>query len=126
MAEIKSGVTLYDLNKDLLQKEKALSKAKIMQKRPEIISFFKEISNNYYMLLCNDLKDYTVFKTDDKREDTYTIAADELILCMQNRGNILSIERTQDNIALEIWMRINDEIYVYYAFGYDTAIIDCT
>lgn len=29
MAEIKSGVTLYDLNKDLLQKEKALSKAKI-------------------------------------------------------------------------------------------------
>ena len=78
------------------------------------------------MLLCNELKDYTVFKTDDKREDTYTIAADELILCMQNRGNILSIDRTNDKVALEIWMRIEDKIYVYYAFGYDAAIIDCT
>lgn len=126
MAEIESGLTLYDLNKDLLQKEKTLSSTKIKQKRPDIIKFFNEIKNNYYMLLCNELKDYTVFKTDDKREDTYTIAADELILCMQNRGNILSIERTDDKVALEIWMRIEDKIYVYYAFGYDAAIIDCT
>lgn len=126
MAEIESGLTLYDLNKDLLQKERALSSTKIKQKRPDIIKFFNEIKNNYYMLLCNELKDYTVFKTDDKREDTYTIAADELILCMQNRGNILSIERTDDKVALEIWMRIEDKIYVYYAFGYDAAIIDCT
>lgn len=126
MAEIESGLTLYDLNKDLLQKEKSLSSTKIKQKRPDIIKFFNEIKNNYYMLLCNELKDYTVFKTDDKREDTYTIAADELILCMQNRGNILSIDRTSDKVALEIWMRIEDKIYVYYAFGYDAAIIDCT
>lgn len=126
MAEIESGLTLYDLNKDLLQKEKSLSSTKIKQKRPDIIKFFNEIKNNYYMLLCNELKDYTVFKTDDKREDTYTIAADELILCMQNRGNILSIDRTNDKVALEIWMRIEDKIYVYYAFGYDAAIIDCT
>ena len=126
MAEIESGLTLYDLNKDLFQKEKTLSSTKIKQKRPDIIKFFNEIKNNYYMLLCNELKDYTVFKTDDKREDTYTIAADELILCMQNRGNILSIERTNDKAALEIWMRIEDKIYVYYAFGYDAAIIDCT
>ena len=29
MAEIESGLTLYDLNKDLLQKEKSLSSTKI-------------------------------------------------------------------------------------------------
>jgi hypothetical protein len=126
MAEINSGVTLYDLNKDLLQNEKAISKTQLMKKRAEVIDFFKEINNNYYMLLCNEQKDYTVFKTDDKRIDTYTIAADELILCLQNRGYILSIERTKDKAAMEIWMRIDEYIFVYYLFGYDMGIIDCT
>lgn len=126
MAEINSGVTLYDLNKDLLQNEKAISKTSLMKKRKEVIDFFKEINNNYYMLLCNEQKDYTVLKTDDKRIDTYTIAADELILCLQNRGYILSIERTKDKAAMEIWMRIDEHIFVYYLFGYDMGIIDCT
>lgn len=30
MAEIESGVTLYDINKDLLQKEKKMTKTKVM------------------------------------------------------------------------------------------------
>lgn len=126
MSEFNTGLNLYELNKSIMKDEQALPEVVIAKKRLDIIDFCKDKMNNYYMLLCNEAKDYTLFKTDDKKEDTYRICADEMLLCLKERGSILAIDRTKDTVALEVWLRINEEIFVYYFFGYDAGVIDCT
>ena len=38
---------------------------------------------------------------------------------------LLSFEKTEDGIAFEIWLRINEEIFVYYLFPYNEAVLVC-
>ena len=44
--------------------------------------------------------------------------------CIKNRGEIRAVDLTEDNSAIEIWLIVEDEAYVYYFFSYDNAIID--
>ena len=86
----------------------------------------RQINNTYYMLLCNERKDYTVFKMNDKDNDDsireiVSILVDE---CLRNRGEIRGIDLTKDKDAIEIWLIIEDEAYCYYFFPYDAAIIE--
>ena len=125
--------TVYDLNKQLVEKEeKALSNSKLREKKKTIISFAEKCKDVYFMLLCNERKDYTVFRKGFYDEDIYTddehqldeivnILVDE---CMMNRGEIRGIDLTKDKDAIEIWLIIEDEAYCYYFFPYDAAIIE--
>ena len=79
--------------------------------------------NHYYMLLCNDRKDYTVFHT-TVLEDKHSVP-NELMECLTNRGLIYGIDRTEDGVAIEIWLMIDNEPYCYYFFPYDEAIVEC-
>lgn len=125
MSEVALG-TLYDLNKGALKDAKALNvKKEIKRLDKELFNFFA--NHSYFMLLCNDLKDYTVFALTSTapRQVQIKEAKEGLIDCLKNRGELLSIEKTEDNIAFEIWLRIDEEIYAYYFFPYDDAIIVC-
>lgn len=120
--------TLYDLNKGLVQQnEIKLSEGVLNSKKEVIKNFLVEKHNNYYMLLCNERKDYTIFRMGDNYDYTdkgrklSSILIDE---CLVNRGEIRGIDITKDKEAIEIWMSIEGESYVYYFFSYDNAIID--
>ena len=133
--------TLYDLNKNLVkQNEIELTEAVLNSKKEIVKNFITKSSNHYYMLLCNEQKDYTVFNItscncDREEEDTsdchkchkekikecVNILIDE---CLKNRGEIRGIDITQDKGAIEIWLLIDEEAYVYYFFPYDSAIIE--
>ena len=39
-------------------------------------------------------------------------------------GDILSMEKTSDGEAFEIWLNINDEAFCYYFFPYDLGVIE--
>ena len=58
---------------------------------------------------------------EDKSKRLVSILVDE---CLVNRGEIRGIDITKDKGAIEIWMSIEEESYVYYFFPYDTAIIN--
>lgn len=59
--EIEFG-TLYDINKNIVkQNEIKLSEGVLNSKKEIIKNFINKTDNNYYMLLCNERKDYTVF-----------------------------------------------------------------
>ena len=81
------------------------------------------------MLLSNENKDYTIFtlgnntsySIEDKYKKLTSILIDE---CLQNRGEIRGIDLVNDNSAIEIWLSIDDNSYVYYFFPYDAAIIN--
>ena len=124
MNDISLG-TLYDVNKNLvLNGETKLTKGVINSKKEIIKNFLRKMDNTYYMFLCNERKDYTVFRKGSYNEDTYTDDShqlDEIINilvdeCMMNRGEIRGIDLTKDKDAIEIWLIIEDEAYCYYFF----------
>lgn len=125
MSEVAMG-TLYELNKSAMRASKTLDIKKIIkEKDKELFNFFA--TNKFVMLLCNEQKDYTVFAmiSNQSRESQVATAKEELYTCLSNRGELLSFEKTEDGIAFEIWLRINEEIFVYYLFPYNEAVLIC-
>lgn len=123
MSDVVMG-TLYDLNKSALATAKALNiTEEFKKKKEEFYNYIKKHNNKFYMLLCNEQKDYTIFNL--LFPDTPKMCYYELAECLENRGELLSFEPTEDGVAYEIWLRIEDEIFVYYFFPYDNAVIQC-
>ena len=118
---------LYDMNKIFIKDhEPELTEGNLNSKKQIIIDFIKKCNNNYYMLLCNERKDYTVFHWKDLNSalapfEIANILVDE---CLKNRGSIRGIDLTQAKDAMEIWLVIDDDAYVYYFFPYDAAVIE--
>lgn len=124
MAEMNMG-TLYDLNKNLVQKNISALEEGVLNSKKEIVkNFLRDTKDTYYMLLCHEQRDYTVFKIDTLEDSKYnemiSILIDE---CLKNRGIIKSIELTKDKQAIEIWLMIEEEAFVYYLFPYSEAVI---
>ena len=124
MAEMNMG-TLYDLNKNLVQKNISALEEGVLNSKKEIIkNFLRNTKDNYYMLLCHEQRDYTIFRIDTLEDNKYnemiSILIDE---CLKNRGIIKSIELTKDKQAIEIWLMIEEEAFVYYLFPYGEAVI---
>ena len=119
------GGNLYEANKKLVkQYEKPLTHPELAAKQEELEDFFEGIIE-YAMLLCNEQKDYTVFHLDSKSITAPHFASREALGCCTDRGTVYSIEKTEDGIAYEIWIEIDDEMYCYYLFPYDKAVIEC-
>lgn len=113
--------TSYDINKNLVKKyEKELTNVELADKEKMMLEFTREKFDNYYMMLCHDRRDYTIFHTDVKEGSVWG----ELLECLQNRGKIYGIDKTQDEGAIEIWLMIEDEAYCYYFFPYGNAIVE--
>lgn len=122
MADVEMG-TLYDMNKGIIKNLKPLSKTKLREKKDELQHFFVE--DKYFMLLCHEQRDYTVFKMSNELLSTAKESAKILVdECLYNRGEIISIEKTEDDLAYEIWIRNEDEDFCYYLFPYSQAVIE--
>ena len=119
MAELNLG-TLYDLNKQAMSTQEPLGLFEFNLDTDTMMSDVASRNYKYWMLLSNERKDYTVFivKT---REGTLK----ELRECLQNRGQVLSIDKQEDG-NYEIWIRDYDtqENFVYYFFDYRFGIIE--
>lgn len=121
------GISLYDMNKSLIaQTEKKVKGKKLTELLNKVaFPYFEKRSHSgsYYMLLCNELKDYTVFNLSNNKSIGKLVS--ELKVCMQNRGDVYTIRETEDNVALEIWIKpiSDEELHCYYLFPYDEGVI---
>ena len=117
--EIDTGVSMYEINKNLMAEDKPLDPIMINKvvksTAKEILSSFKK----YWMLLCRERNDYTVFIING-----YNLEK-ELKETLLNRGYLLSIDK-QDDGNFEIWIRdsITKENFVYYLFDYTFGVIE--
>ncbi len=118
--------TLYDFNKQIIVQQKKLNKTQIKKIELELEEWFNWQLDAYAMLLCRERHDYTIFHLYEKGGNINppAIAVKELIETLNNRGEILSIEKTKDK-NWEIWIKINKEAFVYYLFNCDDFIIEC-
>ena len=119
---------LYDVNKELMQKAPVLTDNEIADKKDLFLDFLLKNDNIYFMLLCKERADYTLFRIS---EEKYIFkVSNDIIECLQNRGKIQSIEQVDG--AIEIWIKIHEtkewgsynESFCYYFFPYDTGVID--
>ena len=121
-----NGGTLYDANKQIMaQTGKPLTDIEIAALYPKLEDWFNWIIDTYAMLLCHERRDYTVFHLYEKQNpNPPAIAAKEFIGCLTDRGEILSIEENADK-TWEVWLKIGEEVFCYYLFRYDNAVIEC-
>lgn len=123
-----SGSSLYEMNQAIMQSETPFSKAEIVTAMEHIAIWVHNnaASEKYYMMLCKELSDYTVFDLNEKANIPHycnTMAAD-VIDCIQNRGELLSIEETDDKNAWEIWVKMISGTHAYYLFPYTAGVIE--
>ena len=123
MSNIEMG-TLYEMNRNVAVAQKELSRTELKKGLREIKYFFLENSNKYFMLLCREKYDFTLFNLKHKRDFSIHKIIQDLEECLSNRGQILSIDLTDAKDAFEIWIKIGNEAYVYYLFPYDIGVIE--
>lgn len=121
---------LYDMNKQMMEQEPAMSEAEIELAKEHLRVWIRNnFAQKYLMLLCHDLRDYTLFNLDrtnswkDAPLQSVFNAGNDIIECMTNRGTILSID-DQGNNSWEIWIRNPDGCFAYYLFPYGTAVLE--
>lgn len=134
-----SGATLYDLNKQIInQTENPMTDEDLYDALDYIVApFFKknieqrinkeDFDNCYFMLLCKEDNNYTLFNVRNYLDfhEPILIACDELRICLKNRGEVYSIENTEDNYAIEIWLKDADKgMLCYYLFPYNEGVIE--
>ena len=118
--------TLYDFNKMIMATQSPLTKSEINEKLQSLEDWFNLRIDGYAMLLCRERYDFTVFHLYElQNENPPSIAAKELIEILQNRGDILSIEKENNTSTFEIWLKIDEEAFAYYLFACDDWIIEC-
>lgn len=118
--------TQYDFSKNMVSQLPALNEGNLNSKKEIVKNFIIKQSNFYYMLLCNEQKDYTVFHWNNIYDDTGAMEIAKILVdeCLKNRGEIRGIDLTENKDAIEIWLYIDEEAFVYYFFPYDEAIIE--
>lgn len=120
MTDVSFG-TAYDINKNLVKKyEKELTKEELKEREELVDNFTRSKADHYYMMLCHDRRDYTIFHTDC----TSGRISGEFMECLQNRGKVVAIDKTEDGGAIEIWLMIDEEAYCYYFFPYESAVVE--
>lgn len=118
--------TLYDFNKMIMATQSPLTKNEINEKLQSLEDWFNLRIDGYAMLLCRERYDFTVFHLYElQNENPPSIAAKELIEILQNRGDILSIEKENNTSTFEIWLKIDEEAFAYYLFACDDWVIEC-
>lgn len=119
-----ASMNLYDLNKNIMQNIPKEAIPTEEQVKKEINNFVAAVGSNYYMLLGNEIKYYTIFEktnSEDLLEGSAGLAQ-EVIWCLCDLGEILSC--SQEPGAIEFWVRdANDEPQVLYFFDYSAGII---
>lgn len=118
---------LYDMNKQLMAQEAEIAADVLEQKKQHLITWITEnFTQSYFMLLCNERKDYTVFRMKDASATigAITSMANDVIECMTNRGTLLALD-LQEAGGWELWMRDeNNEVFAYYLFPYGAAVLE--
>lgn len=133
MAEISLG-TLYDFNKAAMKNEKPLDPILFNKKITAIVKDIRTSKEGesqarfYWMLLNNERKDYTIFHINEPNTYySYTVKQleEDLKETLQNRGQVLSIDKLEDG-NYEIWIRdlVTEDNIVYYLFDYTFGVIE--
>lgn len=118
------GLSLYEVNKQVIAQMPTLSGTDLEEARLTLSHYVNGLdhSDDYYMLLCYDLRYFTMFARDQKYEENIV---DAIMDCLSYVGEIKSVEESEDGQAVEIWIVSEGEAYVMYFFDYGRGVVLC-
>lgn len=123
-AKVNAG-SLYDMNKQLFKQLKPPSKAAIDLELANIGAWFSSnFETKYYMLLCKERSDYTLFHLENFNYDK---AIQELREVLEERGDIMGFDFVHGENAYQCWVRERDEehqVYMFMLFDADWMIVE--
>lgn len=118
------NLSLYEVNKQVIAQMPTLSETDLEEARLTLSHYVNGLdhSDDYYMLLCYDLRYFTMFARDQKYEENIV---DAIMDCLSYVGEVKSIEESTDGQAIEIWVVSEGEAYVMYFFDYGRGVVLC-
>ena len=120
----KNVVTLsnYEMQKQLYLKAAKPTPKEMNKKITSVGAWFStHMDCDYYMLLCKELSDYTVFHFNNMN---YEKGMRELEEVLESRGIIKDIRYNAASDAYECWIEKDEEIHMYLFFMYDWGIVE--
>lgn len=115
--------TLYNVNRKLYENVDFPTEMELDHQLASVGAWFSAIfEHNYFMLLCREKYDFTIFKV----EHSYNEAIQELREVLESRGRIIEIVFSHDFDFYECWVKDEetDEISMYAFFPCDDWVID--
>lgn len=121
MADSTLEVNMYEFNKANMAQVKPLDIIWFNQKCITTAKEIAAVGTSYWMLLCREQNDYTIFHYYNSVDDL----ADAINECLRNRGDVIDFVKRDDG-NYEIWIRDREtkENFVYYLFNYNEAVIE--
>ena len=116
-------MNLYDMNKQIISQLPGLNNEELEAKKGLFADYEATHEEDYYMLLCNELKYYTVFNMASDRGTA--VFVDEVVGCLQDFADEVKSIELNELGAVEIWFQKDEEIYVMYFFPYTQGVIEC-
>ena len=117
-----TSVTTYELNKQVFTQLPSLTTDEELEKCKETISTLRNSNNQYYLLLCNELYYYTIFRITDYSDENFE---DVVIECLQDWGEIKSVYYNKDYYYVECWVKKDNDCNLFLLFDYDGGVIKC-
>lgn len=114
------GITMYELNKQLISQLPRLTAKKIQESKHLITQYGLSTNNQFYLLYGKEISYFTLFQIED-----FESFGKEVISCLKEVGVIKAIDLTEDKTAIEIWITQNDttDSVCLYLFPYDAGIV---
>jgi hypothetical protein len=119
-------MSLYEMNQMILGEMPELTGDKVAEAQKVISDYVtsKDHADDYYMLLCHELKYFTIFTHDEDNE--LEVIEDAIFDCLKYVGTVKSVELTADKNAIEIWVTTpENDTFVMYFFDYGRGIVPC-
>ena len=135
--ELKGGLSISDI-KLLLNNIVSKFENKEEYDLRKLYNLFLENNIKDNEVIVKDIKEKINNVNDESFEDKFLLITSmisisnmyrkvgELLIdeCLKNRGEIRGIDITKDKQAIEIWVSIEEDSYVYYFFPYNEGVID--
>lgn len=115
--------TQYELNKQAIGQLTPMSKETFSEKTISMSLWVssRPFENKYFMFLCNDLHDYTIFNFETTN---YEKGREELKKLIASRGIPVSIDYNSEQGYYEVWVKKKGQIYMYLFFDCTDFIIE--
>lgn len=117
--------SLYEMNQQLFKQMALPSKKKIDLDFANIGAWFSSHKDiKYYMLLCKERSDYTIFHFNGFN---FNKAVDELRATLEERGDIMGIDYIHGDDVFQCWVRERGEdpdVYMFMLFDANWMVVE--
>lgn len=115
-------MSLYELNKNIISQLPVITEEGIDIAASLIEDYRTTTDNKYYAMICREYGYYTMFNTKETPAELPNLSTG-VFECLSNVGEVITINRDESDMAIEIWVRAKDDVFYFILFGYDQGVV---